>query len=81
MLTLQIENREIEQIFTEGFQSNTEKFLEFIQNSYRKKEVFEAFEADRLRFMRTYHGMKNGEVSLLSEEDADQEIEQFLENL
>ena len=36
MLTLKIQNPEIENIFLEGFQSNKEKFFEFVQESYNK---------------------------------------------
>ena len=34
MLTLQIENEQIEKIFLDGFHSNKEQFFEFIQKSY-----------------------------------------------
>jgi hypothetical protein len=36
MLTLKIQNPEIENIFLEGFQSNKELFFEFVQESYNK---------------------------------------------
>jgi hypothetical protein len=36
MLTLKIENEKIEHIFLNEFHSNTEKFFNFIQNSYEK---------------------------------------------
>ena len=35
MLTLTIDNPTVENIFREGFNANKEKFLEFIQESYR----------------------------------------------
>jgi len=44
MLTLKIENSEVENIFLEGFNSNKEKFLEFIQHSYNKMKLLESFE-------------------------------------
>ena len=36
MLTLKIQNPEIENIFLEGFHSNKEMFLEFVKDSYNK---------------------------------------------
>ena len=36
MLTLKIQNPEIETIFLEGFHSNKEMFLEFVKDSYNK---------------------------------------------
>ncbi len=81
MLTLQIDNHEIENIFVEGFQSNKEKFLTFIKNSYDKKASLEAYEADKERFMETYKGMKNGSMKMFSEAEAKKEIDDFLETL
>jgi len=81
MLTLQIDDREIENIFVEGFQSNKEKFLEFIQSSYAKKASLEAYEADRERFMQTYKSMQDGTMQMFSQEEAKKEIDGFLETL
>ena len=36
MITLQIDNPNIEKIFLEDFNSNKEEFLKFIENSYNK---------------------------------------------
>ena len=36
MLTLNIENKKVEEIFLNEFHSNKDKFFEFIQNSYEK---------------------------------------------
>ena len=36
MITLKIENENVEKIFLDEFHSNKEKFFEFIQNSYEK---------------------------------------------
>ena len=44
MLTLQINNPNVENIFLEGFNSNKEKFLEFIQHSYQHMILTESFE-------------------------------------
>ena len=81
MLTLQIDNHEIENIFVEGFQSNKEKFLTFIQSSYAKRASLEAYEADKERFMETYKGMKDGSMKMFSEAEAKKEIDDFLETL
>ncbi len=42
MLTIQIDNPNIENIFLEGFNSNKEKFLEFIQYSYQQMKLKES---------------------------------------
>ena len=81
MLTLHIQNKEIENIFAEGFHNNKEKFLAFIQSSYEKKASLEAYEADKERFMETYKGMKEGSMQMFSEAEAKQEIDTFLEIL
>ena len=44
MLSLQINNPNIEAIFLEGFNSNKEKFFEFIQYSYSNMKLKESFE-------------------------------------
>ena len=81
MITLHIDNSEIENIFTEGFNSNKEKFLAFIQNSYNKKETLEAFQEDKERFLATYSAMQDGEMEMLTENEANQEIDTFLNTL
>ena len=81
MLTLQIDNSEIETIFVKGFEGNKEKFLDFIKSSYTQKASLEAYEADKERFMQTYKSMKNGSMKMYSESEAEQEIDKFLETL
>ena len=81
MMTLQIDNREVENIFVEGFQSNKEKFLAFIQNAYTQKASFSAYESDKKRFMQTYQSMQDGSMKMYSQEDAKKEIDDFLETL
>ena len=81
MITLQIDNSEIENIFVKGFNSNKENFLAFIQNSYNKRESLKAFEEDRERFMETYKSIKNGSMEMVSEKEAQQEISTFLDTL
>ena len=81
MLTLQIDNPNIENIFVNGFNSNKEKFLEFIQNSYNKKESLKDYEHDKERFLETYNKMKDGSMEMLTEKDAEEEIDAFLNKL
>ena len=81
MLTLKIDNSEIESIFQNGFDGNMEKFLAFIQKSYRQRDSFKLFEEERERFAQTYTKIKDGSMEMLSEEVADQEIDRFLETL
>jgi len=44
MLTLKIQNPEIENIFLEGFHSNKEMFLEFVKDSYNKMVLLDSFD-------------------------------------
>jgi len=81
MLTLQIDNNDIENIFIEGFNGNKEKFLDFIQKSYQKKESLEAFQEDKERFLATYSAMQDGTMEMLSQNDANSEIDTFLNTL
>ena len=81
MLTLQIDNNDIENIFIEGFNSNKEKFLDFIQKSYQKKESLEAFQEDKEHFFATYSAMQDGTMEMLSQDDANSEIDTFLNTL
>lgn len=81
MLTLNIDNHEVENIFVKGFNSNKEKFLEFIQNSYQKKETLEAFQEDKERFLATYNAMQKDTMEMLSDNEANQEIDTFLNTL
>jgi hypothetical protein len=64
MLTLQINNPSIENIFLEGFNSNKEKFLEFIQHSYQNMMLRESFE----RSVRQAKLQESGELEELSED-------------
>lgn len=81
MLTLHIDNNEIENIFVKGFNSNKENFLTFIQNSYNKRESLKAYHDDKERFMETYKNIKNGSMEMLTEKDAQQEIDTFIDTL
>ncbi len=44
MLTLKIENPEIETIFLEGFDSDKEAFLNFVKDSYNKMTLLNSFD-------------------------------------
>jgi hypothetical protein len=44
MLTLEINNPSVEEIFIDGFSANKEKFLEFIEKSYANFKLKESFE-------------------------------------
>ena len=43
MLTLQIDNSEVENIFVNGFESNKDKFLDFIKSSYAQKALLNEY--------------------------------------
>jgi len=81
MLTLQIDNHEVEHIFIEAFQGNKEKFLAFIQSFSVKKASLEAYEEDRERFMETYKRMNDGSMKMFSQAEAKKEIDDFLETI
>ena len=70
MLTLQINNPSIENIFLEGFNSNKEKFLEFIQYSYKNMMLKESFE----RSLRQAKLQESGELEELSLDDLIDEL-------
>ena len=44
MLTLKIQNPEIEAIFLEGFNSNKELFFEFVKQNYNKMIILNSLE-------------------------------------
>ncbi len=81
MLTLEINNPNVESIFLEGFNANKEKFLEFIQHSYNRQTSIRNYADDKERFERTYTNMKNNTMEMICEEDAKHEIDNFLKTL
>jgi hypothetical protein len=81
MLTLQIDNAEIEAIFKNSFNSNKEMFFEFIKDAYRQKTSIERYYIDKERFMQTYESIKNGSMQMFTQSEADKEIDRFLEQL
>ena len=44
MLTLKIQNPEVEEIFLEGFNSNKEMFFDFVKENYNKMVVLNSFD-------------------------------------
>ena len=44
MLTLKIQNSEVEKIFLEGFSSNKEMFFDFIKENYNKMVLLNNFD-------------------------------------
>ncbi|QSZ42375.1 hypothetical protein GJV85_09745 [Sulfurimonas aquatica] len=44
MLTLKIQNPEIEKIFLEGFSSNKEMFFDFVKENYNKMVLLKSLE-------------------------------------
>jgi len=81
MITLQIDDREVETIFVKGFGGNIEKFVAFIQNAYAHKESLEAYEADKERFLQTYKRIKDGSMKMYTQAEASKELDRFLETL
>jgi hypothetical protein len=71
MLTLHIDRPGIEEIFLEGFNANKEKFLDFIQNSYRTMKLEEGFE----RSIRQAKLQENGELAESSLDDLIDELQ------
>ena len=53
MLTLKIQNPEIETIFLEGFNSNKEMFFDFVKENYNKMILLNSlwYAADKPRFI------------------------------
>ena len=62
MITLKIENPDIEKIFLEGFNSNKDKFLAFVQESYQKMKLLESFDTS----LKQAKLQENGEIGDLS---------------
>ena len=77
MLVLSIDNKEVEKIFTENFNSNKEKFFEFIKSSYLNSSYLE----DKKRFESSYKAIKEGKAKLYTQSEAKLEIDRFLSSL
>ena len=70
MLTLKIENPEIEKIFLEGFQSNKESFYNFIQSNYYKMLLLKSLDTS----CKQAKLQENGELETLSLDDLIDEL-------
>ena len=81
MLTIQIDNADIESIFTEVFQSNKEKFFEFIKQAYIQKDTKDTFELEKERLIKSYQNIKNGSMKMYSQDEAELELDRFLDSL
>ena len=81
MITLQIDNSEIEDIFIKGFQSNKDRFLEFIKDSYAQKEATKRYKMQKDYFQNIYHDIKSGDMPLYSENEANKIVDDFLDRL
>jgi len=51
MITLNIENKKIEDIFLNEFHSNKEKFIEFIENSFTNSQTQSSKGAEDLSYL------------------------------
>ena len=71
MITLKIDNPNIEKIFLEDFNSNKEEFLKFIESSYNKAKSLESFERSLLQAKL----QESGELEEIELEEIINEIE------
>ena len=85
MIQATINDNLIEAFLYEKFNGDKKKITEYINEFLHKylpqNENARAFEEDRRRFHETYRQMKNGTMKMLSEEEADRDIEDFLKTL
>jgi hypothetical protein len=70
MVTLKIENPEIENIFLDGFNSNKEAFLNFIKDSYSKAMLLNTLD----KSLKQAHLQENGELEENSLDDLIDEL-------
>jgi len=85
MIQATINDNLIEAFLYEKFNGDKKKITEYINEFLHKylpqNENARAFEEDRKRFHKTYKQMKNGTMKMLSEDEADRDIEDFLRKL
>ena len=85
MIQATINDNVIEAFLYEKFNGDKKKITDYINEFLHKylpqNENARAFEEDRKRFQETYRQMKNGTMKMLSEEEADRDIEDFLKTL
>ncbi len=71
MVTLKIENQEVENIFLDGFDSNKEAFLNFIKDSYDKMTLLSSLD----RSVKQAKLQQNGELSETTLDELIDELE------
>lgn len=71
MITLKIENKEVENIFLEGFDSNKEAFLSFIKDSYNKMALLNSLD----RSVKQVKLQQNGELNETTLDELIDELE------
>ncbi len=71
MVTLKIENQEVENIFLDGFDSNKEAFLNFIKDSYNKMNLLNSLD----RSVKQAKLQQNGELSETTLDELIDELE------
>ncbi len=71
MVTLKIENQEVENIFLDGFDSNKEAFLNFIKDSYDKMTLLNSLD----RSVKQAKLQQNGELSETTLDELIDELE------
>jgi GTP cyclohydrolase I len=85
MIQATINDNVIEAFLYEKFNGDKKKITNYINEFLHKylpqNENNKAFEEDRKRFHETYREMKNGTMKMLSEEEANRDIEEFLKKL
>jgi len=73
MVTLKIENQEVENIFLDGFDSNKEAFLNFIKDSYDKMTLLNSLD----RSVKQAKLQQNGELSETTLDELIDELENY----
>ena len=71
MVTLKIENQEVENIFLDGFGSNKEAFLNFIKDSYDKMTLLSSLDRSAKQAIL----QQNGELSETTLDELIDELE------
>ncbi len=71
MVTLKIENQEVENIFLDEFDSNKEAFLNFIRDSYNKMTLLNSLD----RSVKQAKLQQNGELSETTLDELIDELE------
>jgi hypothetical protein len=85
MIQATINDNLIEAFLYEKFNGDKKKITNYINDFLHKylpqNEESLHFEEDKKRFHETYRRMQNGTMKMLSEEEANQDIDEFLKQL